>query len=218
MPGPVVNLPPYPVWVRKEFLTDHTQGEGEFVEGRWCTAKSIRGRALYFETFLPSMGALYDKLPLSAFVARPERPASGYLSLNSLQIWDCFSHELTVVEKALLAGLEVSVRLPNGGKMQGQYLFTLDWTHTDSNLFDTSWVHHPDQHKSGNVIALNNGQFGCYPNNKILWREQSLVPSTLEPPDLRLSTRRYAVENGDWVAGDGNEWNYTLKKPRSSDG
>ena len=29
------------------------------------TVKSIQGRALYFETYLPEYGALYDKLPIS---------------------------------------------------------------------------------------------------------------------------------------------------------
>jgi hypothetical protein len=35
------------------------------------SCKSIQGRALYFETYLPEYGALYDKLPISAFVEEP---------------------------------------------------------------------------------------------------------------------------------------------------
>ena len=54
------------VWVRKEYLQDGQSGHGEFVEGHWVTAKSMPGRAFYFETYLPEYGALYDKLPISA--------------------------------------------------------------------------------------------------------------------------------------------------------
>ena len=70
----IVNLPPQKVWVRKEYLCDLQGGYGEFVEGVWITAKSIPGRSFYFETYLPEYGALYDKLPISAFVSSPKTP------------------------------------------------------------------------------------------------------------------------------------------------
>lgn len=64
----LTNLPAQKVWIRKEYLRDFKDGYGEFVEGVWVCAKSIPGRAFYFETYLPEYGALYDKLPISAFV------------------------------------------------------------------------------------------------------------------------------------------------------
>ena len=36
----ITNLPSYEVWVRKEYLTDHKSGHGEFVKGVWVSAKS----------------------------------------------------------------------------------------------------------------------------------------------------------------------------------
>ncbi len=68
----IVNLPPQKVWVRKEYLRDLQDGYGEFVEGVLITAKSLPGRSFYFETYLPEYGALYDKLPISAFVSSPK--------------------------------------------------------------------------------------------------------------------------------------------------
>ena len=62
----ICNLPSVEVWVRKEYLTDHQSGHGEFVKGVWVSAKSIPGRAFYFETYLPEYAAMYDKLPISA--------------------------------------------------------------------------------------------------------------------------------------------------------
>ena len=71
----IANLPAYEVWVRKEYLTDHKSGHGEFVKGVWVSVKSIPGRAFYFETYLPDYAAMYDKLPISAFVSDPEKPS-----------------------------------------------------------------------------------------------------------------------------------------------
>ena len=71
----ICNLPAEKVWVRKEYLRDHVDGHGEFVEGVWVSAKSIPGRAFYFETYLPEYGALYDKLPISAFCRAPKTDA-----------------------------------------------------------------------------------------------------------------------------------------------
>ena len=67
----ICNLPAVEVWVRKEYLTDHQSGHGEFVKGVWVSCKSMPGRAFYFETYLPEYAAMYDKLPISAFVSEP---------------------------------------------------------------------------------------------------------------------------------------------------
>mgnify|MGYP003148369419 CR=1 FL=1 len=72
----ICNLPSVDVWVRKEYLRDLQDGHGEFVKGVWVTAKSIPGRSFYFETYLPDYGALYDKLPISAFVSKPSLQSS----------------------------------------------------------------------------------------------------------------------------------------------
>ena len=57
----ICNLPSTEVWVRKEYLTDHQSGHGEFVKGVWVSCKSIPGRTFYFETYLPEYAAMYDK-------------------------------------------------------------------------------------------------------------------------------------------------------------
>ena len=53
-----INTPHEEVFVKKEYLYDLEKGHGELTPGIWVTAKSIMGRALYFETFLPEYGAL----------------------------------------------------------------------------------------------------------------------------------------------------------------
>jgi len=97
----VANLPPVECFVRKEYLYDlDGRGEGEYTPAIWVSVKSIRGRALYFESLLTEYGVLYDKLPLSAYTWRTEL---GYeLPLDYLEIWDSFSYHITVIEKATL--------------------------------------------------------------------------------------------------------------------
>ena len=93
----VANVPPVKVHVKKEYLYDHQRGHGEFTEGIWVSCKSIQGRALYFETYLPEYAALYDKLPISAFVTSPD--VKENITLEELELWDAFSYHITVIEK-----------------------------------------------------------------------------------------------------------------------
>ena len=106
----VANLPPTKVYVKKQYLYDHEKGHGEFVEGVWVSCKSIQGRALYFETYLPTYGALYDKLPISAFVSEP---TDLNLELEELELWDAFDYGLTVIEKASISGCKAKYLAPS---------------------------------------------------------------------------------------------------------
>ncbi len=54
------------------------------VKGVWVSAKSMPGRAFYFETYLYEYAALFDKLPISAFVSSPKTPDPD-MNLPNLQ-------------------------------------------------------------------------------------------------------------------------------------
>ena len=191
----VVNLPAKKVYVRKEYLTDHQTGFGEFVEGVWVSAKSIPGRAFYFETYLPEYGAMYDKLPISAFTDRPETPQPD-LDLPNLQFWNCMDYSVIAIEKQFIASMDFELRTRNFGSMHGEYLFTLDNFHSDINSIDTNVSEVPDEHKSHNCILLKNGQFALYPNNRMRIYDLSITPETPKTPDFKVSTKYYQVENG----------------------
>ena len=104
----ISNLPAYEVWVRKEYLTDHQSGHGEFVKGVWVSVKSIPGRAFYFETYLPEYAAMYDKLPISAFVSDPEKPSPD-MELHNLQFWNCMDYGVAVVQKQFVGSMHYEV-------------------------------------------------------------------------------------------------------------
>lgn len=191
----IVNLPAISVWVRKEYLTDFQSGKGEFVRGVWVSAKSIPGRAFYFETYLPEYGAMYDKLPISAFVANPNTPTPD-LKLPDLQFWNCMDYGLTVIRKSFISSMDFELYTRKGTKMKGVYLFTLDNYHQDLNTIDTNTSEKPDEHKSHNVIQLENGQFAIYPNNRMRIYDLSLTPEKPLRPDFKVSTQVYQVESG----------------------
>ena len=197
-------LPPITVKVRKEYLYDLEKGHGEFVDGVWVSVKSVTGKALYFETLLPEYGALYDKLPISAFVWKEDH---GDLPLDTLQLWDCFDYYLTVIQKPLLT------RVKFFGKDQqlhhGSYLFTVDNCHADDSVLDTNFSEHDPEHKSFNIIKLDNGQFAAQPNNRCQWMDASLIPSDVKIPDFKVCTQNYSVEGTDkWSVGHSDEWQY----------
>jgi hypothetical protein len=200
-----VNTPHVDVYVKKEYLYDGNKGHGELVEGVWVTAKSIQGRALYFETYIPEYGALYDKLPISAFVWKIDH--GELLPLDVLQLWDCFDYDITVIQKPLLSRCEFFGK--DRRMHPGEYCFTIDNCHRDTSVLDTNFSEHDPEHKSFNVIKLDNGQFAAQPNNRVIWRDSSLTPENLLTPDFKVCTQNYKVETEPkWSVGHTDEWRY----------
>ena len=197
----VANVPPVKVWVRREYLRDLHDGHGEYTPGYWVTCKSLTGRALYFETYLTEYGALYDKLPISAFLAwnpdhpKKPQPPTPDLKLTDLQFWNGFDHGLTIVEKNLIFNMRFEVLTRTAGVMGGTYIFTVDNYHPHRNEPDFYFSEFPDEHKSHNIVELDNGQIGAYPNNRCRMVDPSLSNHNLKTPDFKVSTRYFEVEN-----------------------
>jgi hypothetical protein len=208
----IANLPSKKVWVRKEYLRDLKDGYGEYTEGVWVSAKSIPGRCFYFETYLPEYGALYDKLPISAFLSKPLAPLPN-LSLDNLQFWNCMDYGIRVIEKQFISTMDVEVYTRNQGTLKGQYLFTIDNFHSDCDVTDTNVSETPDEHKSHNCIMLENGQFALYPNNRLRFYDLSITPEEPKKPDFKVSTHYFQVENGiEWGRlGDTDEYFWSTK-------
>jgi len=207
------NLPPIELYVKKEYLYDLEKGHGELVEGLWVTVKSIQGRALYFETYLPEYGAVYDKLPLSAFVWKKD--FEGELALEELELWDCFSYHISVLEKRFLKGQRAKYYSPSKVWHEGTYMFTIDSCHADSNTLNTSYSEVPEEHKSFNILELDNGHYAAQPNNRCLFYEKSMTPSKMLQPDFKVSTKYYSVEGeSKWTAGDDTNYFYELKEQK----
>ena len=209
----VANLPPIKVYIKKEYLYDHEKGHGELVEGVWISVKSIEGRALYFETYLPEYGALYDKLPISAFVNSPDIKLN--LELEELELWDAFSYHIAVINKAYMGSMKCKYLAPSNKWYYGKYLFTIDSCHADTNILNVNYSEVPEEHKSFNILELDNGHYAAQPNNRCLFYEKSMTPSKMLQPDFKVSTKYYSVEGeSKWTAGDDTNYFYELKEQK----
>ena len=207
----ICNLPSLKVYVRNEYLYDHDKGHGEFTEGHWVSAKSLPGRAFYFETFLPEYGALYDKLPISAFVSEPKTPTPD-MSLENLQFWNCMDYGVTAVYKQFIGSMDFEVLTRDHGVIHGGYICTLDNYHASADEIDYSTSEIPAEHKSFNLLELDNGQYCLYPNNRMRVYDNSLTPKEPKMPDFKVSTRYYQVENGfEYRLGDTDEYFWKTK-------
>ena len=215
----ICNLPSVEVWVRKEYLTDHQSGHGEFVKGVWVSCKSIPGRTFYFETYLPEYAAMYDKLPISAFVSAPETPSPD-MDLPNLQFWNCMDYGVVAVTKQFIGSMDYELYTRDFGIQKGTYICTLDNYHQDADVIDYATSENPAEHKSSNLIELDNGQYALYPNNRMRIFDNSLTPVEPKMPDFKVSTEFYSVENGFDRLGMGREEEYFWKtaKEREKEG
>lgn len=208
----VCPLPPIKVLVRPEYLYDfQCDKDAPLVEGIWVSVKALRGEAFRFETYLPEYGALYDKLPISAFVdpALKDGLKMVDLSLDVLQIWDALSYHVTVVEKPFLKGLRAEFFAKDKQLYSGEYLFTLDTCSPDPRIPDFTFSETVDEHKSYNVLRLNNGQFALQPNNRCRFFDPAFNPQDMKFPDFKVATKKYRVEqHAKWRLGDTSNFNY----------
>jgi len=188
----VANLPPIPVRVDTWHLTGGPYNP-PFVDGYLVSVKSVPGQSFLFEVYIPQMGALYDKMPLDQLRWSPSDDIEinhdiGYLPLRSVQPWDCFSHGVVVIEKNLIQGCEVEARLWNSDgemiSMKGNYVLTLDSYATENP--DLTFSHHLPEHKSHNLIALENGQYALLPNNLVTFKVSSLYWKEPSPLPLKV--------------------------------
>jgi len=207
----ICNLPAVHVWVRKEYLRDHQDGHGEFVKGVWVSAKSLPGRAFYFETYLPEYAALFDKLPISAFVSRPETPNPD-MSLPNLQFWNCMDFGIISIHKQFIGSMDFEVFTRNHGLQKGYYVATIDNYHSQPDEVDWSTSETPAEHKSHNLLELENGQYCLYPNNRMRVYDNSLTPDEPLTPDFKAKVDIVISTNIDLKPRAVEAYNYYLEE------
>jgi hypothetical protein len=149
----IAALPPLKCFVRREYLYNFTKGHGELEPAIWVSIKALRGQVFRIESLLPNYGALYDKLPISAYVWKEDH---GDLPIDTLQLWDCMGYRFTVCEKIGLRNLGVKFLGKDKQWNHGHYLFTVDFC-ADGQDLDTGFTEQAEEHKSFNFIRLENG-------------------------------------------------------------
>jgi hypothetical protein len=130
--------------------------------------------------------------------------------LDDLQLWNSFSYYPSVIVFDFLIGQRCKYLSKTKKFIHGEYLFTIDWAHPDSNILDSEHSEIPHEHKCGHVLALDNGNYAIQPNNRILWNVPSFTTST-HWPDYKVQTSKWNVENKDWVTEDSDNMFYQVE-------
>ena len=158
---------------------------------------------------------MFDKLPIWAFLSRAEIPNPD-LPLNILWFWCAMDYGIVAVHKQFIGSMDFEVLTRDFGLQKGTYVATLDNYHADINAIDYSTAETPDEHKSFNLLELDNGQYCVYPNNRMRVYDNSLTPHEPLRPDFKVSTIEYQVENGNQTRlGDTDEYFWKTKQESS---
>lgn len=195
----IQDIPYLKCFVRKQYLRNLEDGFGEFVEAYAFAVTAILNRPLLF-TIHTVDGAVVSRLPISALCHELDSPEQ---TLSHLELWSCIGKEISVIEHSYLKRYRTQVKLPDGKLYDGTYLFTID---PCSGGFSET----PEQHKTWNVIALDNGNFAAQPNNRCFFLDSHFVKFQGRP-DYKTNTHEWYCEDHEWSVGHSDEQFYQSK-------
>ena len=178
----LVDTPYTSCYVRNEFLFDEQSGHGEFTSGYVFGFRAEPHRVPMFQVMLEN-GAQWARVPVHMICSKPCDPLSLELSVW----WDSYSRHCTVHEFSFLRDHSVKCYGRDKETRYGNYLFTIDWG-------TGGWSEIPDQHKNHHIIALETGQWVAYPNNRLIWTDDSWIKPQ---PNFtwKSPSRIYSVEH-----------------------
>lgn len=180
----LLSIPEFKVIVRAEYLYNLQSHHGETVAGLVHSVKAMAGRALGFNVLLES-GACFWNLPISALLF--EKSEGPLFELDELQLWDCLDDKVCVEVIKFLQYKRCTVKMKSGIIIHARYRMTFDW-------WDGAWAQMPDEHKCYHLLEIDNGQMVLYPNNHIIWHDQTIVTSS-STPNYKVNQQLYSSEN-----------------------
>jgi hypothetical protein len=185
------NIPTQRCFIRNEFLYNHEQGVGDFTSCDVHTVASMEGLTPLFEAFLEN-GVNWTRRPINAFCWRKDAPKRN---LTDHIYWDCFSNYIDVSIRNRLSGLRAQLITHTGNKLEGEYLFTIDWGFENkAGMLDVSFSE-TSEHKCAHVFKMDEGNFFAYPNNRIVWYDKAWTFNRLkENPGYKIDQNIYSVE------------------------
>jgi hypothetical protein len=148
------SIPPIYCKIRKEYLYDLQKHNGESEDCVIFGLTSIAGRGLLFNIMLEN-GACFWRLPISAFFQKSyDRAEVPDMSIDELQLWNCFDYDHSVNHFSFLLGQRARYFGKDKKLYHGEYMFTVDWCHPDTNLLDTDHSEIPQEHKCAHVTKF----------------------------------------------------------------
>ena len=73
---------------------------------------------------------------------------------------------VVTVQKQFIGSMDFECYTRDHGIVKGEYICTLDNYHQDPDAVIIN-IRESNEHKSHNLIELDNGQFALYPNNRM---------------------------------------------------
>jgi hypothetical protein len=170
----ITNISPIRLFVHQSFLG--IQDSPKLEEAYLIAVTSIPNGPLMFTAHLES-GAVWQRLPIEAFWAPSnlypivDNKDGVYLSNPELQPFSCLHGKIQAITYEHLREYEVLAKI--GDELySGQYLFTVD-------VLGEGLASDPVQHKSHNVVVLENGQLAALPNNYVRFMDNYFTKNEL---------------------------------------
>jgi hypothetical protein len=160
---------------------------------------------LCYQTVRSFLDCLYQRFFKKTLTEKvPDMP------VDTLQLWNSFSYYPSVHMFNYLTSQRGKYFGKDKKLYYGEYLFTIDWCHPESNILDTEHSEIPHEHKCGHVLALDNGNFAIQPNNRILWNISNFTTRD-DIPDYKVQTTEWNVENKGWITEDTDKMFYKIE-------
>ena len=186
------NVPPFTCLIRDEYLYDHQKGHGDFSVAEVHSVASMEHKVPLFETLLEN-GVNWTRRPIMAFCWKDDAPIHP---IEMHHYWNCFSPYVDVNVRHRLARRRAELIDLNGNKHWGEYMFTLDWSwENHAGNTDCNFAEDPE-HKCGHTFKMDDGNYFVYPNNRIIWTDDSYIHNRLtKNPGYKIDQTLYTVEN-----------------------
>ena len=210
------NIPATYAQVRREYLYDLSGHVGEVEDCLIFGVASLTGKPLLFHAIMEN-GAIFYRLPISAFIQRGfDVKKVPRMRLDELELWNCFSYYPSITTFDILLGQSGKYIGKDKKWYHGQYLFTVDWAHPESNIVDTDHSEIPAEHKCAHIMALENGNYAAQPNNRLIWSIPYFTVRDEVPTDWKVQTSEWSVEDSSkWITEDSDKFFYGIEEKKN---
>lgn len=199
-----LNIPHFYCLLRKEHLYQNKSHLDEYEKVTVFGAQSSPDRAMLFHVMLDN-GTVRSRVPVNMLCNKPSKAQE----LDFLQLWDCFSENVSVICYNYLRGARAKVVLKDKTEVWGNYMMTFDW-------YANEFSNEPTQYKCLHMLELDNGNYALQPNNRIYWRQMSFTTQPFPVnPDYKVDNKIYRCEDKSdrWILeGNDDQYYYTYKK------
>jgi hypothetical protein len=211
------NIPVQYAQIKREYLYDLKKHHGEVEDCIIFGISCITGRAILWHALMEN-GAVFYRLPISAFIQRGFKPTEvPRRRLDELELWNSFSYYPAVTTYDFLSGSSGKYIGKDKKWHHGRYLFTIDWAHPDANILNSDHSEVPHEHKCAHIMALEDGNYAAQPNNRIIWDITSFTVRD-DIPDWKVQTSEWDVEDsGKFRTEDTDKYFYEIEEKKKDD-